>query len=106
MHVSVPLKRIGVFSSAYKIISVLELKERGKLRCAEYWLSCRDVITVDGEDILDVPFFIDGAWLHSSVYINSRSSAFCQQRLHMSCTRIHHYMTRRMVCGAQCHEIK
>jgi hypothetical protein len=40
----------------YKIIPVHELRERPNIKRVEYF---RDVITVDGEDILDITSFTD-----------------------------------------------
>jgi hypothetical protein len=34
----------------------------------------RDVLTANGEDILDVTFFTDEAWFHLSGYVNSQNS--------------------------------
>jgi hypothetical protein len=40
----------------YKIIPVHELRERGNMKLVEYF---RDIITANGDDILDVTSFTD-----------------------------------------------
>jgi hypothetical protein len=54
----------------YKITSVHKLKERD-VRWVKYCWWFRDVITANGEDILDVTFFTSAAWFHLSGYVNS-----------------------------------
>jgi hypothetical protein len=49
----------------YNIISVHELKERD-VKHVEYCRWFRGVITANGEDIMDVTFFIVEAWFHLS----------------------------------------
>jgi hypothetical protein len=50
------------------------LKERDNVTRAEYFLWFRDVITANGDDILDVTFFTDEALFHFSSYVNSQNS--------------------------------
>jgi hypothetical protein len=66
----------------YKIISAHELRERANIKCAEYF---RDVITVNGEDIMDVRSFhqwgvISFIWL----LLTAKTNAFSQWLICMS----------------------
>jgi hypothetical protein len=50
------------------------MKGRGNIKSVEYCRWFRDVITTNGEDILDVTFFVEEAWFHIPGYVNSQNS--------------------------------
>jgi hypothetical protein len=56
----------------YKITSVHQLKERDNVMHVEYCQWFRDVIPTNGEDTLDVTFFINEVWFHLSGYVISQ----------------------------------
>jgi hypothetical protein len=43
----------------FKITSMHDLKEGGSIRCVEYCQWFRDIITANGEDILDITFLVN-----------------------------------------------
>jgi hypothetical protein len=60
----------------HKITSVHQLKERD-VHHVEYCQWFIDVITANGEDILDGTFLTDEAWFHLSMYVNGQNSCIC-----------------------------
>jgi hypothetical protein len=61
---------------------VHELKERNSVKRVEYCPWLRGVITANGEDILDVMFFTDGAWFHLSDYAKQCSRVWSATNPH------------------------
>jgi hypothetical protein len=55
----------------YKVTSVHELKERDSVKYVEYCWWFRDIITANGEYILDITFFTTELVFHLFGYVNS-----------------------------------
>jgi hypothetical protein len=60
-----------------KRVPVHELKEMDKVKRVEHCPWLRDVITANGEDIIDVTPFTDDAPFHLLSYINCQNSRVC-----------------------------
>jgi hypothetical protein len=84
----------------YNITQVHELDERHNVKNVEYFLWFRDVITANGEDILDVTFFLPMRRGFIYPVTSTTKTATFGQRLIRMMPRTQYYMIRRLVCNA------